>query len=491
MNKNLLVEIFVPITQPPNEGKIGTGYPVAKDRILTARHVLLPPNRDPAKPIEIRWHHQPVATRRWIEVPDQDVLWPGDEHCDAAVFACAFPPDARPWGVLSIESPRPSEWESEGFPDVGKRDDDSRVATAMRGHIHRAAKTAEFVALDLTVGADCDALHQGASGSPVMSDWKLLGVIVECPPRFDAKRLWAVPSCRLLEIPEFCGAIGHTPQTAALDLLEEQVVLALSGSKEAMDALEALMPIADGSLANRQPEDWAKRLVKAMLGLGLEHLVPLLRRAHRDLCSKRESAAANAVAGASNAILPAVFDRGVVRALQACMFDATIALIDLPVAKYTVAEIIMAGAEGRQACFRRASEVNKGPVATYRIKKEPPTSGIDPELRTWAEDIEKDLAGKFVDPEDDPFLDDAQRRAMIADRLGFEAEEQRTRYMAFRFKTDDNRDKARHVLMTLKERYPALVMLDLSTAGSRIAQENKLFQYFEEILKTALEETDP
>lgn len=494
MNKNLLVEIFVPITEPPGEGKIGTGYPVAKDRILTARHVLFPPDRDPAKPIEIRWHHQEKESREWKPIDPDQVLWPkagvGDD-CDVAVIECPFPPNAGPWGTLSIESPRPEEWESEGFPEVGQRDDGTRTATAMRGQMHRMAKTASFFALDLNVGAARDRLHKGASGSPVISNGKFLGVIVECPPGFDAKRLWAVPACRLLEIPEFCEAIGYTPRTAVLELLKEQVLLDLSASTDAIETIQALIPDAGGELANKQAEVWAGRLVNGLLELQLEQLIPALRRAHRDLCTKRKFAGASAVARVSNAVLPAVFDRGVVQTLQMRMFDTGIVMVDLPVAKYTVAEIVMAAADGRQACFCKASDGNKAPAATYRLQKEPPTSGIDAKLTEWANNIEKELAHKFVDPEDDPLLDDHQRRELIEYRLGVEAEEQRTRYLAFRFKTDDERDKARNVLMQLKQRYPALVLLDLSPAGSRIIQDIKLFQYFEEILKTALEEPEP
>jgi len=499
MNKDLLIEIFVPIIGSPGLGKIGTGYPVAKDRILTARHVLFPPNRDPDKPIEIRWHYQQGEHRDWRPIDENNVLWPGDDNCDAAVIACPFPPDAKPWGTLAIESPQPAEWESEGFPDVGKWDDGSRVATAMQGRMHRMAKAASFFALDLNAGPNRDELLKGASGSPVMSEWKLLGVIVECPPHFDAKRLWAVPSCRLLEIPEFCTAIGRTPQTAALDLLKEQVILELSDSKEGKEAMEALesVTIRGGGLASRESEkNWASRLVDAMLGLELEHLVPVLRRAHRDLSTKRKFAAANAVANVSNAILPAVFDRAIVHTLQSRMFDGALALVDLPAATRTVAEIIMAGAEGRPACFCKADSGNTPPVATYGLK-EPPTAGIDSDWKLWTKNIERSIAEKYaIYSEDDSRLSEDQRREMIADWLDFEAEEQRTRYLAFQFNSEDDRKKAMNALMELKRRYLAmnrdltLVLLDLSTEGSRIVQERRLFRPFEEILKTALE-TNP
>lgn len=490
MNKNLLVEIFVPLIKLVGEGKIGTGYPVAKDRILTARHVICPDERDLTKPIEIRWHHQPLAERRWIEIPDQDILWAGDESCDAAVLACTFPANAGPWGTLALESPRPGDWESEGFPDVGKQDDGARVATAMRGSMHRMAKVAWFFALDLPVGAARDALHHGASGSPVMSDGRLFGVIVQCPPGFSAKRLWAVPICRLLEIPGFCEAIGRTPQRALRDLLEEQLVLTLSASEETRETLEKLTSASGGQLATRNAEDWAKRLVEHLVGLTLERLIPTLRGAQRDLLSSRKFAAASVVVNFSNLILPVVFKRADIRALQSRMFDADMVLIDSQVANFTVADILMAAADGRPTCFCKADGGHKAPVATYRLKKDPPTSGIDDALEAWARNIELDLASKFVDSEEDSFLDDEERRQIIANRLAMESEERRTRYMVFRFKTDDDRRKAANALMRIKQHYPMLVFLDLSPQGSQIVEERKLFQHFEQMLEDALKESE-
>lgn len=57
MNKSLLVAVFVPIKDAAGEdsGELATGYPVGKDLILTARHVLHPepPNcRDNNRPIK-------------------------------------------------------------------------------------------------------------------------------------------------------------------------------------------------------------------------------------------------------------------------------------------------------------------------------------------------------------------------------------------------------------------------------------------------------
>ena len=178
------------------------------------------------------------------------------------------------------------------------------------------------------------------------------------------------------------------------------------------------------------------------------------------------------------------------RQLQARMFDAQLPLVDLPeAATHTVAEIIMAGAEGRQVCFRKAADGNTEPVAIYRLQ-EPPTAGIDADFAHWTDDTEQSLANKFVARQYDHFLKPEDRCKMIANRLELEAEEQRTRYVACQFESDNDRNKAMNALMSLKERYPALVLLDLSIDGPQIVQESELFQRFVEILKTALE-SDP
>lgn len=53
MNKNLIVTIFVPQAGQEKEGKIGTGYPVAEDLILTSRHTIDGGNGE----VRVRWHH--------------------------------------------------------------------------------------------------------------------------------------------------------------------------------------------------------------------------------------------------------------------------------------------------------------------------------------------------------------------------------------------------------------------------------------------------
>ncbi|MFO7640294.1 MAG: hypothetical protein R6X17_03235, partial [Candidatus Competibacteraceae bacterium] len=63
MHKDLIVAIFVPTTgEGKMPGRVGTGYPVAEDLILTSRHVIESKNRDRQKPIRVRWFHDKPAS---------------------------------------------------------------------------------------------------------------------------------------------------------------------------------------------------------------------------------------------------------------------------------------------------------------------------------------------------------------------------------------------------------------------------------------------
>lgn len=61
---NLLIEVHV--TCPDGREENFTGYPVARGRILTARHGLVPGDQAPGKTIEVRRHHQTGEARAWV-----------------------------------------------------------------------------------------------------------------------------------------------------------------------------------------------------------------------------------------------------------------------------------------------------------------------------------------------------------------------------------------------------------------------------------------
>lgn len=124
MDKNLIVEIFVPKSGTDGKkGDIATGYPVARDLILTARHVLHPQEsgRDDACKIEVRWRHPNVNDKGWR--PIAGIAWES-EGWDLALLECPLPQEMTDWGFLSEQMPTDTmQWVSAGFPRVaGKKD---------------------------------------------------------------------------------------------------------------------------------------------------------------------------------------------------------------------------------------------------------------------------------------------------------------------------------------------------------------------------------
>lgn len=209
MDKNLLVQIFVPTTDPEGKGSIGTGYPVAHDRILTARHVVFPENRDSTRPIEVRWYHLNEAPREWQTV--SQIVWDSQKE-DVAVLECLFPPAIGQFAELDSGKPETfQKWESEGFAKAGKRDDNSNPPVGLKGEAYSMGGHGVFE-LGVDDPAKSPELWQGASGSPVFVLGKIQGIIVTTPTNFPANRFAAAPMWRLLLDPAFKSAINYQPK---------------------------------------------------------------------------------------------------------------------------------------------------------------------------------------------------------------------------------------------------------------------------------------
>jgi len=209
MDKNRLVQIFVPTTDPEGKGSIGTGYPVAKDRILTAHHVVFPENRDDSKPIEIRWYHLDESQRGWRTI--SRMVWDSQKE-DVAVLECPFPIEITPFAELDSRKPETAKrWESEGFAKAGKRDDKSNPPVGLQGNTYSMGGHGVFE-LGVDDPANSPDLWQGASGSPVFVAGRIQGVIVTTPTSFPANRFAAAPMWRLLQDPAFRNAVNFQPK---------------------------------------------------------------------------------------------------------------------------------------------------------------------------------------------------------------------------------------------------------------------------------------
>ncbi|MCI5119974.1 MAG: caspase family protein, partial [Candidatus Electrothrix sp. AUS4] len=214
MNKNLIVTIFVPSTGQEKRGKIGTGYPVAEDLILTSRHVIDGESGE----IQVRWHYyadKKTSSNGWIILSVDDIVWKGEGELDAVLLRCPRPEKARGqrWGrVADKKPPLHKSWQSLGFSsatqyaNVRDPDDVSGITETMADH-------AEHFVLNVTSSPENPAMWKGASGMPVFVDNEILGVVGKAPKNFGARKLYAVPSWKMLKDEKFRKLIKAIPDT--------------------------------------------------------------------------------------------------------------------------------------------------------------------------------------------------------------------------------------------------------------------------------------
>ena len=252
MNKNLIVEIFVPERGTGGEeGEIATGYPVTRNLILTARHPLYSRvGRDGDYPIEVRWRYPQALAERWF--PTRRVVWQS-ERWDLALLECELPDGVTGWGFISEQKPDDRMfWSSAGFPQVSKKEG-MRDAFPMKGTVFSMADIAERFDLEATAGPKVERDWKGASGSPVFVNWRIIGVIVSVPGRLEAARLQAVPIWRLLREDEgFRRTIGYEQGQDRQRKFRRQLARLMAPAAEALEVMAELTPGAADELLGKR-----------------------------------------------------------------------------------------------------------------------------------------------------------------------------------------------------------------------------------------------
>lgn len=228
MDKKPLILLYVPVNDKTRRdfggkhAEVGTGYPVGKDLILTALHVLQPKWRDKRYTIKIYWHSFPNLGL--IDIPEENIVWRGENGLDAALIRC--PAAGWPAGVVGgqLSAERPSdntEWASAGFPRAS-RCDTTRKPASFIGKVCSQIPQQPYFELTVEIAPvqnqECTAEQnwQGASGMPVFVGAKILGVVQSVPANFGAGLLHATPSWQLLEDPIFCDKIGYVDPEIAI-----------------------------------------------------------------------------------------------------------------------------------------------------------------------------------------------------------------------------------------------------------------------------------
>ena len=174
MDTKLIAKILP--TKTDGKRTIGTGYPIAKDLVLTARHVVIFPERDDSKPIVIEWTDCDCTE----EVTE--IVFDGGAECDIAILRCKIPEQAHV-AILARRFPIVDErWAGFGYPQIGKNENaGTRDKIPVKGDFYSPDATSHKILLT----SDGDALEKegwrGVSGVPAFQGNTLYAVITSTP----------------------------------------------------------------------------------------------------------------------------------------------------------------------------------------------------------------------------------------------------------------------------------------------------------------------
>lgn len=204
MDSKLIAKILP--TKKDGKRTIGTGYPIGKDLVLTARHVLFPDGDDIGR-VEVEWtglNYSSFVT---------EVVFDGGEACDIAVIRCQTPPQAHVsvW-MLGWQTPNlNNRWDSLGYSRLGKDEDmRSRVLVSAFGEFHHPNDTHIVKLKSNSILEDKDN-WKGLSGAAVFQGSILYAVITEVKGKDREERFSAVYIPYLLaENAAFRQAVGYS-----------------------------------------------------------------------------------------------------------------------------------------------------------------------------------------------------------------------------------------------------------------------------------------
>jgi len=515
MDQSLLIAVFVPTTDGTGKdfegkrGQLAIGYPVGKDLILTARDVLQPGSPDYRVHYRLKlcWHHfRSNDDSDWIEISEDKIVWRGQGDLDAALIRCRRPPEAVGWGIVSSEKPLDGmRWSSGGFARA-TRHEDVRNPDGFGGEIRSTSDQDACFELTEDLQPEKGQDWKGVSGMPVFVGRKILGVVRSVTPNVDTKTLYATPTWRLLEDEAFRRAIGYDEQLERVESVKVELAKTLTRSTDAIDTLVEKLRM-DNEMAGLDHTQRAKQLADRLLpATDIRLVIDTLRDTHRSLCEDDETAeqrakAAEIVTKAAQLIVPAVYDYGVVQWTRSQKGSDGIALVPLPAGIKTVAEIIMAGVDGRKTKLRqRKTELDypEGELSLPQL----PECGIDLGGAKAREALQKHLEGKFTpekveglrhavddyliatkyppDPGKERVISWEQRIKPTADQIARESRDSKqTFYLVLPLPDDVEGENAmRSLAKSLKNDYSAIMFLSLDHDYQQGKQDRDLVYPF-------------
>ncbi|MBF0171870.1 MAG: hypothetical protein HQL83_00340 [Magnetococcales bacterium] len=390
--KNYVVLISVP--SKDGLAELATGYPVAPNLILTARHVLETKDRDNQKPIKAKWwYHKPKVDgdQGWLTLADDAIVWLGEGELDAALLRLPEK-EWTPKESLYLLSDRPSEdtrWASEGFPHAARWEKLPK-ATSFQGNVYSKADAEAYFELSEDANPDREEGWKGVSGMAVVVRNRILGIVTAIPHGFNSAKLYAVPSWKMLEDPAFRETIEYDDKRKRLNEYRASLEKLIKDHTEFFDPVAKALGISADWGSASSDEIKGSVLAQGLLERSIPDMLKELNNAWREADGAPNKR--NALYDAVKLLLPALYDRRIVEEIKIDKGLNNPLFFELDAFHETVAEIIMAGVDGRAARFRERENEHELPKGEFRLPNAP-DSGIN--ISQQADDLEAHLQAKF------------------------------------------------------------------------------------------------
>ncbi len=273
MDTTLIAKVLS--TKKNGKRSIGTGYPISKNLMLTARHVVIFPDRDVDKPIITEWPDIKDASGKPYTVEVSCIVYDGGEQYDIALLECKVPSQAHVTPlVLSQRFPEAHEkWKGFGYPEIGKNEDvNTREKISVLGIFHPSDVNNHKISLT----SESDALKKtgwhGVSGTPVFQGAGLYAVIIETPiKRKECFTAVSIPYL-LNNVPEFCEKAGYNQ----LELEFSSATAYLQRKPDAMKALFTQISQVENNVG-----DSSETIVRYLVKLPLPSLLSIVSAAQK------------------------------------------------------------------------------------------------------------------------------------------------------------------------------------------------------------------
>lgn len=189
MNNTDISQFVAKIRSPKANGKkaVGTGLAISKSLVITAKHVLCLEERDDAQPITVEFSGllKPDSTPVLCKAINANIFHQDFGDLDVVVLELAEPLEGAPSQnpLASIFPADKQPWSVKGFPRVGKGFGEAIPFSGTFELQNEHNKTLVLNNVTATLRDQED--WKGVSGAPVLSEGKVIAVIVTTSEKVD------------------------------------------------------------------------------------------------------------------------------------------------------------------------------------------------------------------------------------------------------------------------------------------------------------------